>query len=91
MLTHLDSNGRANMVDVSDKAPTARRAVAEVPRRPNLEQVVARGPEALALANAVRARALPAVDAEELHLRAARRAGVQLQASSPKLEPEAAI
>ena len=29
MLTHLDSQGRANMVDVSDKALTVREAVAE--------------------------------------------------------------
>jgi cyclic pyranopterin phosphate synthase len=29
MLTHLDSQGRANMVDVTDKAVTAREAVAE--------------------------------------------------------------
>ncbi|GLX15298.1 MULTISPECIES: cyclic pyranopterin monophosphate synthase MoaC [Pseudomonas] len=29
MLTHLDSQGRANMVDVSDKAQTVREAVAE--------------------------------------------------------------
>ncbi|TBU96394.1 cyclic pyranopterin monophosphate synthase MoaC [Phytopseudomonas dryadis] len=29
MLTHLDSQGRANMVDVSDKAPSVREAVAE--------------------------------------------------------------
>ncbi|SDH95572.1 cyclic pyranopterin phosphate synthase [Pseudomonas flavescens] len=29
MLTHLDSQGRANMVDVSDKAATVREAVAE--------------------------------------------------------------
>ena len=28
-LTHLDESGRARMVDVSDKAPTAREAVAE--------------------------------------------------------------
>jgi len=28
-LTHLDDEGRARMVDVSEKAPTARRAVAE--------------------------------------------------------------
>ena len=28
-LTHLDSGGRVHMVDVGDKAPTARRAVAE--------------------------------------------------------------
>ena len=28
MLTHLDSQGRARMVDVSDKASTAREAVA---------------------------------------------------------------
>ncbi|MCF5266808.1 cyclic pyranopterin monophosphate synthase MoaC, partial [Pseudomonas syringae] len=29
MLTHLDSQGRANMVDVTDKAVTSREAVAE--------------------------------------------------------------
>jgi cyclic pyranopterin phosphate synthase len=29
VLTHLDSQGRANMVDVTDKAPTCREAVAE--------------------------------------------------------------
>ncbi|RMR09866.1 cyclic pyranopterin monophosphate synthase MoaC [Pseudomonas syringae group genomosp. 3] len=29
MLTHLDSHGRANMVDVTDKAVTSREAVAE--------------------------------------------------------------
>ena len=29
MLTHLDSQGRASMVDVTDKAVTAREAVAE--------------------------------------------------------------
>ncbi|MFW6010594.1 MAG: cyclic pyranopterin monophosphate synthase MoaC, partial [Gemmatimonadota bacterium] len=28
-LTHLDEEGRARMVDVSDKTPTRRRAVAE--------------------------------------------------------------
>ena len=39
MLTHLDSQGRANMVDISDKALTVREAVAEAlvrmrPRNP---------------------------------------------------------
>ncbi|WP_310887200.1 cyclic pyranopterin monophosphate synthase MoaC, partial [Pseudomonas avellanae] len=29
MLTHLDSQGRANMVDVTDKTVTSREAVAE--------------------------------------------------------------
>ncbi len=29
MLTHLDSQGRANMVDVTEKAPTSREATAE--------------------------------------------------------------
>jgi cyclic pyranopterin phosphate synthase len=41
-LTHLDADGRARMVDVSDKAATAREAVAE--------GFVAMAPETLALA-----------------------------------------
>ena len=46
MLTHLDSQGRANMVDVTDKAVTSREAVAEalVRMRPEtLELIVAGG------------------------------------------------
>lgn len=41
MLTHLDSQGRANMVDVTDKAVTSREAVAEA--------LVRMRPETLAL------------------------------------------
>ena len=41
MLTHLDSQGRANMVDVTDKAVTSREAVAQA--------VVRMRPETLAL------------------------------------------
>ena len=45
MLTHLDSQGRANMVDVSDKALTVREAVAEalVRMRPQTLQMIAQG------------------------------------------------
>ena len=45
MLTHLDSQGRANMVDVSDKALTVREAVAEarVRMRPETLQMIAQG------------------------------------------------
>ncbi|MCZ4321363.1 cyclic pyranopterin monophosphate synthase MoaC [Pseudomonas anguilliseptica] len=45
MLTHLDSQGRANMVDVSDKAQTVREAVAEalVRMRPETLQMIAQG------------------------------------------------
>ena len=42
MLTHFDASGQAHMVDVSDKEPTAREAVAEA--------VVVMSPETLALA-----------------------------------------
>ena len=41
-LTHIDETGRANMVDVSDKAVTSREALAE--------GFVAMAPETLALA-----------------------------------------
>ncbi|MBX9761668.1 MAG: cyclic pyranopterin monophosphate synthase MoaC [Pseudomonadaceae bacterium] len=45
MLTHLDSQGRASMVDVSDKALTVREAVAEarVRMRPETLQMIAQG------------------------------------------------
>ena len=45
MLTHLDSQGRANMVDVSDKAQTVREAVAEALVRMRTEtlQMIAQG------------------------------------------------
>ena len=45
MLTHLDSNGRANMVDVTAKAVTAREAVAEakVRMRPETLQMIQQG------------------------------------------------
>ena len=45
MLTHLDSQGRANMVDVSDKALTVREAVAEalVRMRPQTLQMITQG------------------------------------------------
>jgi cyclic pyranopterin phosphate synthase len=45
VLTHLDSQGRANMVDVSDKALTVREAVAEalVRMRPETLQMIAQG------------------------------------------------
>jgi cyclic pyranopterin monophosphate synthase len=45
VLTHLDSQGRANMVDVSDKAQTVREAVAEalVRMRPATLQMIAQG------------------------------------------------
>lgn len=46
MLTHLDSQGRANMVDVTDKAVTSRKAVAQavVRMRPEtLEMIVSGG------------------------------------------------
>ncbi|MCD5993996.1 cyclic pyranopterin monophosphate synthase MoaC [Pseudomonas sp. CDFA 602] len=46
MLTHLDSQGRANMVDVTDKAMTSREAVAEALVRmlpATLEMIVSGG------------------------------------------------
>ena len=45
MLTHLDAQGRANMVDVSDKALTVREAVAEalVRMRPQTLQMITQG------------------------------------------------
>lgn len=45
MLTHLDSNGRANMVDVTAKAVTAREAVAEakVHMRPETLRMIQQG------------------------------------------------
>ncbi|CAD5108995.1 cyclic pyranopterin monophosphate synthase MoaC [Zestomonas carbonaria] len=45
MLTHLDSQGRANMVDVTDKAQTSREAVAEarVRMRPETLQMIVDG------------------------------------------------
>ncbi len=45
MLTHLDSQGRANMVDVSDKAQTVREAVAEarVRMHPETLQMITQG------------------------------------------------
>lgn len=45
MLTHLDSQGRANMVDVSDKSSTIREAVAEawVRMRPETLQMIVEG------------------------------------------------
>lgn len=45
MLTHLDSQGRANMVDVSDKSSTVREAVAEalVRMRPQTLQMIVEG------------------------------------------------
>lgn len=45
MLTHLDSQGRANMVDVSDKAQTVREAVAEARVRmlPSTLQMIVQG------------------------------------------------
>ena len=45
MLTHLDSQGRANMVDVSDKALTVREAVAEarVRMHPETLQMITQG------------------------------------------------
>lgn len=46
MLTHLDAQGRANMVDVSDKQPTTREAVAEARVRmlpSTLQMIVAGG------------------------------------------------
>ncbi|NRH26363.1 MULTISPECIES: cyclic pyranopterin monophosphate synthase MoaC [Pseudomonas] len=45
MLTHLDSQGRANMVDVSDKSQTVREAVAEarVRMRPQTLQMIVEG------------------------------------------------
>ena len=45
MLTHLDSQGRANMVDVTDKAVTSREALAEarVRMRPQTLQMIVAG------------------------------------------------
>ena len=45
MLTHLDSLGRANMVDVTDKAVTSREAVAEavVRMRPQTLHMIVSG------------------------------------------------
>lgn len=45
MLTHLDSQGRANMVDVTDKATTSREAVAEarVRMRPETLRLIQQG------------------------------------------------
>jgi len=45
VLTHLDSQGRANMVDVSDKAQTVREAVAEarVRMQPSTLQMIVDG------------------------------------------------
>ncbi|MBD1587744.1 cyclic pyranopterin monophosphate synthase MoaC [Pseudomonas typographi] len=45
MLTHLDSQGRANMVDVTDKAVTSREAVAQarVRMRPQTLKMIAEG------------------------------------------------
>ncbi|MFI8479823.1 cyclic pyranopterin monophosphate synthase MoaC [Pseudomonas sp. NPDC078700] len=45
MLTHLDSQGRANMVDVSDKSSTVREAVAEARVRmcPQTLQMIVEG------------------------------------------------
>ncbi|WAH57861.1 cyclic pyranopterin monophosphate synthase MoaC [Pseudomonas silvicola] len=45
MLTHLDSQGRANMVDVTDKAVTSREAVAEarVRMRPQTLKMIVDG------------------------------------------------
>ena len=45
MLTHLDSQGRANMVDVTDKSLTFREAVAEarVRMRPETLQLIVQG------------------------------------------------
>ncbi|MFJ2546685.1 cyclic pyranopterin monophosphate synthase MoaC [Pseudomonas sp. NPDC087612] len=45
MLTHLDSQGRANMVDVTDKAVTSREAVAEARVRmlPQTLQMIVEG------------------------------------------------
>ncbi|AYC31893.1 cyclic pyranopterin monophosphate synthase MoaC [Pseudomonas cavernae] len=45
MLTHLDSQGRANMVDVTDKAVTSREAVAEarVRMRPETLRMIVDG------------------------------------------------
>lgn len=45
MLTHLDSQGRANMVDVTDKAVTSREAVAEARVRmlPQTLQMIEQG------------------------------------------------
>src|SRR5690606_21196466 len=45
VLTHLDSQGRANMVDVSDKSSTVREAVAEalVRMRPQTLQMIVEG------------------------------------------------
>ncbi|KRW62574.1 cyclic pyranopterin monophosphate synthase MoaC [Pseudomonas sp. TTU2014-080ASC] len=45
MLTHLDSQGRANMVDISDKAQTVREAVAEARVRmlPQTLQMIVQG------------------------------------------------
>lgn len=55
-LTHLDAEGRARMVDVSEKAETARRAVAEalVRMQPTTRALVMRGdlPKGDALATA---------------------------------------
>ena len=45
MLTHLDSQGRANMVDVTDKAVTSREAVAQavVRMRPETLEMIVNG------------------------------------------------
>ena len=45
MLTHLDSQGRANMVDVTDKAETSREAVAQavVRMRPETLAMIVKG------------------------------------------------
>ena len=45
MLTHLDSQGRANMVDVTDKAVTSREAVAEalIRMQPETLQMIVSG------------------------------------------------
>ncbi|WP_279637345.1 cyclic pyranopterin monophosphate synthase MoaC, partial [Pseudomonas aeruginosa] len=45
MLTHLDSQGRANMVDVTEKAVTSREATAEavVRMRPETLQLIQDG------------------------------------------------
>ena len=71
-LTHLDERGRARMVDVSAKAPTTRRAVAE--------GLVRMAPEALEL---LMSGALEKGDA----LAVARVAGIQATKRTPDLVP----
>jgi len=71
-LSHLDSQGRANMVDVSGKAPTARRAVAEA---------------VLRLDAAVRAQVMAGQLPKGEALAVARIAGIQAAKETSRLIP----